>query len=377
MNFALYVTTKCNLCCTYCYQEDNNYNSSSEFCGRATISFETCKAALDYSISKGSKSTGFCLYGGEPLLGRDVIEKFVKYCRTSAPDGHVVNFKIVTNGTLLDEEFLKFSKENNIGIALSHDGIMQDSCRVFPNKKGTFDMLSEKIDLLLKYQPKAVCMTTVDPKCVTKFADSIEYLFNKGFRVLISTPVLSRDCPWDDDTLELLRTEYEKISKLYLKWTEEGKEFYYATFDGKIRTRIVGDTSLRRLCEIGDKQPSILPDGRIYPCQQFIEEKFCIGDVFNGIDPEKLQKIREFRSHTPTICEECDYKSQCRYTCCCTNYQCTGRVDEISPFQCEHERILIETSNSIAEYLYEKRSESFIKKHYKSALSQLTEGIVI
>ena len=79
-----------------------------------------------------------------------------------------------------------------------------------------------------------------------------------------------------------------------------------------------------------------------------------MGDVFNGINPEKLAHIREIRKDTPVICEECDYKSQCRYTCCCLNYQCTGKISEISPFQCEHERLLIENSNEIAEILYEK-----------------------
>ena len=40
---------------------------------------------------------------------------------------------MTTNGTLLDEEFLKFCKENNIGITLSVDGIKKahDMNRIF------------------------------------------------------------------------------------------------------------------------------------------------------------------------------------------------------------------------------------------------------
>lgn len=377
MNFALYMTTKCNLACTYCYQENNGYNASSEFCGRSNISLDTCKAAVKYSMSKGSLSTGFCIYGGEPLLCKDTIVEFVKWCHSEEIKNHLVNFKIVTNGLLLDEEFIKFATKHNMSIAMSHDGLMQDDCRVYANGKGTREELEEKIDILLKYQPKAICMMTVDPSCVTKFAASVEYLFNRGFRVILATPRIARECVWDDDTLELLAKEYEKIAELYIKWTEEGKDFVFAPFDTKIKVRIRGDQSLRKLCEIGDKQPSILPDGKIYPCQQFIEDKFCIGDVFNGIDPDKLQAIREYRSHTPTICEDCDYRQQCRYTCCCTNYQCTGKVDEISPFQCEHERLLITNANRIADELYEKKAEAFIQKHYRGVdFSKLTEGIV-
>lgn len=376
MNFALYVTTKCNLACKYCYQVENGYNDSDAFCGRSNMSLDTCKAALDFSIRNKSLSTGFCIYGGEPLVCKDTIVKFVEHCHSDAYKNHPVKFKLVTNGTLLDEEFIKFATKHRIGIALSHDGLMQDSCRVYPNGRGTFDELSDKIDILLKYQPKAVCMITVDPSCVTKFANSVEYLFNKGFRVILSTPRIDKECKWDDDTLDLLAKEYEKISELYLRWTLEGEEFYYGPFDGKIKTRIVGDAALRRVCQIGDKQPSILPDGKIYPCQQFIENKFCMGDVYAGINVDKLNEIREMRTHTPQICEECDYKDQCRYTCCCMNYQCTGRIDDISPFQCEHERLLIDNANQIAEKLYEKREESFLKKHYKSTLSQVTEGLV-
>lgn len=376
MNFALYVTTRCNMACKYCYQIDNGYNDSDAFCGRSDMTLDTWKAALDLSIRNKHHSTGFCIYGGEPLLCKDTIIKFVEYANSTTGDDHIVRYKLVTNGTLLDEDFLKFATKNKIDIALSHDGLMQDDCRVFANGSGSRDLLEEKIDLLLKYQPKAVVMLTVDPSCVTKFADSVKYLHDRGFKILLTTPRFARECPWDDDTLELLAREYSKLADLYIEWTLKNEEFYFAAFDAKIRTYINGDFSLRKICEIGDKQPSVLPDGRIYPCQQFVEEKFCIGDVFEGINPKKLIAIREYRKHTPVICEECDLKSQCRYTCCCLNYQCTGRIDDISPFQCEHERLLINNANKIAEKLYEKRSDSFLKKHYKSTLSQMTEGIV-
>lgn len=376
MNFALYVTTKCNLACTYCYQEENGYNADAPFCGRSNMSMEVAKAALDLSVRNKSASTGFCIYGGEPLLCKDMIREFVEYCRDNKPEGHIMRYKLVTNGVLMDEDFVKFATENEIGIALSHDGLMQDDCRVFANGKGTFDLLSDKIDLLLKYQPKAVSMTTVDPKCVTKLADSIKYLHDKGFKVFIIAPRLARECVWDDDSLELLTKEYEKLAEMYLEWTLNDEEFFFAPFDSKISVHINGDARMRHTCDIGDKQPSILPDGRIYPCQQFIEEQFCIGNVFDGIDARKMVEIRKLRNKKPTICADCDYREQCRYTCCCANYQCTGRVDEISPFQCEYERLMIDNANRVASILYEKRSESFVKKQYKLSLSQLTDGIV-
>ena len=77
--------------------------------------------------------------------------------------------------SLLDEEFLMFSKDINLTIGFSHDGPVQDSCRYFPDGSGSFVLLEDKIPLLLKYQPYAVGMSVMDPS-ITKTAMRCLYI---------------------------------------------------------------------------------------------------------------------------------------------------------------------------------------------------------
>jgi len=49
----------------------------------------------------------------------------------------------------------------------------------------TFSVLERKMELLLDFQPYAKCLMTVSPETVSYYSESIEYLFNKGFKYLI------------------------------------------------------------------------------------------------------------------------------------------------------------------------------------------------
>lgn len=365
MNMTLYLTLECNLACTYCYQSDNKSCGEEAFCKGQTISFETAKAAVDYSVKRGDKSTGICFFGGEPLLCKDTLSKLMDYCDEVRKTGHNFSFKLVTNGLLIDEEFMKFACKNNIGVALSHDGLMQDDCRLTKDKKGTFDLLSDKIDILLRYQPKTVALITVDPKCAHKLCSSVEYLFSKGFKNVAITPRYAEVCPWDDDSFAVLEEEFKKLSELYVKKTLSGDEFSLSALDVKIRDYIMGKCSPNKGCRLGEKQVCVMPDGKIYPCQQFIEDEYCMGDVFDGIQKERLDFIKKIRKDSPKECADCGLKSRCRYNCCCLNKQCTGSIGSISPFQCSYEQMIISAADSAAERLYKQGNTLFLKKQYR------------
>lgn len=364
MNMTLYLTMDCNLACTYCYQSDNESSSEPAFCKGKTITKETARAAVDYSVKRGDKKTGICFFGGEPLLCKDVLYDLMEYCDEIRKTGHQFSFKLVTNGVLIDEEFMRFANKHKIMTAISHDGVMQDCCRLTKDKKGTSAILSEKIDILLRYQPDAVVLLTVDPSFADKLSESVMYLFDKGFRNIAITPRYAEICPWDDDSFSVLEEEFKKLSEIYIEKTLAGDDFTISSFDVKIKDYIMGENRVGKGCRLGEKQVCVMPDGKIYPCQQFIEDEYFMGDVFEGIIKERLDFIKEIRKPTPVVCEECGLKSRCRYNCACLNKQCTGNIGDISPFQCSFERLIISSADYVAETLYKKGNTKFLKKQY-------------
>jgi len=317
-----------------------------------------------------SQSTGICFFGGEPLLLRSLIMNTVKYCSSiHKQSGHPFFFKLVTNGTLLDESFLEFADKYKIGIGFSHDGLMQDDSRIFPDGSGSADLLDSKIRLILSHQQDAIVMCTVSPDSVGKFADSVEWLFEKGFRRIYTTPAVGEKACWTDETLAKLGEEYRKISKLYIKWTARGERFYFPAFDTKIETHIMGDLYRHKTCRFGQKQLSVAPDGSIYPCIQFVgEPAYKMGDVFSGIIDNQRKFVIEQGKREPDICKSCALRTRCQYNCCCRNKHMTGQINQVSAFTCGHEQQLIRYADEAANALYKKQNETFIKKQYENRL---------
>ncbi len=321
---------------------------------------ETAKKAVDLAFTFGHDKNGFSLFGGEPMLERGVIETVCRYAVGKAKaTGTEMRFKMTTNGTLLDEPFLRFANEHRLDIALSHDGLLQDAQRVTRDGSPTMARLEPIIDLLLSYQPKAVAMQTVMPSTVGRMAESVEWLYERGFSKINTAIDYRPDAGWDDDSMAELERQYARIADLCERHFDDERPLHYLNFLSKISAYLNDRPCLE--CKLGMRQPSVAPDGRIYPCNQFLDvPEYCMGDVFHGIDREKQRAIYRASLDPEPDCEGCAIADRCRHHCACLNFSLTGKMHEVAPVQCEHERILIPIADGLAERLYEKKSARFL-----------------
>ena len=350
MNFTLHLTADCNLACRYCYETHS----------RAHMTEETAKKAVDLAFSFGHDKNGFSLFGGEPMLERKLIETICRYATEKArAAGTAVRFKMTTNGTLLDEPFLRFANEHNLEIALSHDGLLQDVQRVTRGGSPTMAALEPIIDLLLAYQPKAVAMQTVMPSTVDRMAESVEWLYARGFSRINTAIDYRVDAGWDDGSMAILKTQYERIADLSDAHFDEARPLLYLNFLSKIAAYLNDRPCME--CKLGMRQPSVAPDGTIYPCNQFLDNPdYRMGDVDTGIDKEKQRAIYLSSLDPEPDCAGCAIADRCRHHCACLNFSLTGHMHEVAPVQCEHERILIPVADALAARLYERKSARFL-----------------
>ena len=353
MNFTLHLTADCNLSCRYCYETHS----------RLHMSEETAKKAVDLAFAYGHEKNGFSLFGGEPMLERGLVESVCRCaCEKAKATGAEVRFKMTTNGTLLDEPFLRFANEHNLEIALSHDGLLQDAQRVTRDGKPTMEKLEPIVDLLLKYQPNAVAMQTVMPSTVERMAESVEWLYNRGFSRINTAIDYRKDAGWDDDSMAELERQYAQIADLSEQHFDDARPLLYLNFLSKISAYLNDRPCLE--CKLGMRQPSVAPDGRIYPCNQFLDDpEYCMGDVERGIDKEKQRAIYRASLDPEPDCEGCAIADRCRHHCACLNFSLTGKMHEVAPVQCEHERILIPIADGLAARLYVRKSARFLKNY--------------
>ena len=358
MNLTLHLTAECNLRCSYCYE--------AHCANRMT--WDTARRAVDLVFSYGHKNNGLSLFGGEPLLERDLAEKICRYAKAAARSmGVDVRFKMTTNGTLLDEDFLRFADEHSVEIALSHDGLLQDAMRLTRDGHPTRERLEPVIDALLQFQPGAAALQTVTPGTVGGMADSVRWLYDRGFTRINTVIDYRPGAGWDDRSLVVLKEQYKAVSGLMETYFEEKRPLLFLPFLTKISAYLNSRPCLE--CKLGMRQPSVAEDGSIYPCNQFLHnEQYRMGDVFSGIDREKQRSIYTASLAPEPDCEGCAISDRCRHHCACLNFSLTGSMQQVAPVQCEHERILIPIADELAASLYAKKSARFLLNYREEAL---------
>ena len=355
MQLTLHVTDDCNLNCKYCFVPR----------GPARMSREVAFAAARMGMTN-SKTSGLLFYGGEPLLERQLIYDVADYTKAIKKEtGHTFFYKMTTNGTLLDEEFLRFSSDINLTIGFSHDGPLQDNCRLFHDGSGSYALLDEKIPLLLQYQPYAVGMSVMDPSTVHQAARTVQFMFDKGFRYISININYDKAAPWTRKHLSVLEGEYQKMAEMYMEWTKAEEKFYLSPFDTKILSLLKGEDYNKDRRRMALNQPSVAPDGKIYPGSRYLgDPEFVIGDVFSGIDAEKQRFIYEKGSTPPEPCLACAIRTRCNYAYDTLCRQETEIVPDITPVQCAHEQVITPIADDVAEKLYKDRNALFMHKHY-------------
>ena len=125
----------CNLQCKYCLQHDiRNSEPKKE------ISDDVLRFISKMIDAHKESPLKILLYGGEPLVYWDTVKELVGKL---PKDRKKVNYALITNGKLLDEEKVAFMNENEVHMSVSWDGDGSKYTR-------GYDAVKDKHDLLIK-----------------------------------------------------------------------------------------------------------------------------------------------------------------------------------------------------------------------------------
>lgn len=368
MHLTLHLTRACDLRCDYCYAPPRR---------DAGMTLDVGRAALKLGARLHSGSCGIIFFGGEPLLHKELIKRLVGAARVmSERDEGQFHFKLTTNGRRLDEEFLEFTLENDVLVAMSFDGVAaaHDRHRRLPDGSGTFDELLPKLRLLLSARPYASILMVVNPDTVGYLAESVEFLVNEGVRYLVLS--LNYAGPWTEETLDVLQQQYEQLGRLYIEWSRQDRKFYLSPLDVKLASHILGEDARCHRCELGTRQLSIDPEGYVYPCVQFTragpDSRWCLGHVSSGVSLPRREQLRAMSEAEREPCRSCAIQHRCQHTCGCLNWQSTGHVTRVSPVLCRSEQMLVSVADQVGAQLYAEQNRRFLQKHYNPAYPVLS-----
>ncbi len=368
MNYSLYLTDSCNLNCKYCYEKKFKTNRE--------LSFDNIKKIIDNEIKSKSKESIITFFGGEPLLKKVIIYNTAKYIKSKKSNTKFL-FNMTTNGTLIDDEFIDFFENNDfISLSLSIDGLRysQDINRVTKKDKPTYDFVVNNVKKLLSKSKIPVAVPVVTKNNIEFISDNLKNLIKIGFKNINFQFDFTVD--WNDEDLNIIRTEFNKISQIYIDSMRNEKEFHILEIDEKIRSYIDDNINCNDDCSVGLKGVNVGTDGNIYPCMQFMyDKKYIIGNCEKGINKEKQIEIHKLLKQEMEECKKCSYRKRCNHTCSCINMAYTNNPRQTSPFTCEIEKMLINIADNIASQLYSERDPVFIQKFYNMHYNNIEKNI--
>ena len=331
---CLHVAHTCNLNCAYCFASQGKYHGD-----RALMSFETGKQALDFLVANSGtrRNLEVDFFGGEPLMNFDVIKQLVAYARSIEKE-HNKNFRftLTTNGVLIDDDVIDFANRECHNVVLSLDGRKEihDRFRVDYAGNGSWERIVPKFQKLVQARGgKGYYMRGTFTHANPDFLEDIKEMLRLGFSELSMEPVV---CAPDDpsalteDDLQIVMRQYEQLAELMLARRKEGRPF---TFYHYMLDLNGGPCVYKRIsgCGSGTEYMAVTPWGDLYPCHQFVgEEKFRLGDVWNGVtNPETQEEFAACNVYARPACRDCWAKLYCSGGCAANAYHATGSVSGV------------------------------------------------
>lgn len=350
---CLHIAHSCNLNCEYCFASQGKYHGE-----RAVMSFEVGKRALDFLMehSGNRRNLEVDFFGGEPLMNFDVVKQLVAYARSVEKQrGKNFRFTLTTNGMLIDDDVIDFANRECSNVVLSLDGRKEihDRYRVDYAGKGSWDRIVPKFQKLVAARGgKDYYMRGTFTHANPDFLKDIQVMLDLGFTELSMEPVVC--APGDPSALTeadkaIVMEQYEKLAELMLQRDREGRPF---TFYHYMIDLTGGPCIYKRIsgCGSGTEYMAVTPWGDLYPCHQFVgEEKFKLGDIFNGVSNTAVQE--EFAGcnvYARPECRDCWARLYCSGGCAANAYHSTGSIRGVYQDGCDLFRKRMECAIMVA-----------------------------
>ena len=318
-NLILHVTEACNLRCSYCYYSDEGKNHLTPSGG--VMPLEVAQKAIDFLFnhSGNQKEVGVVFFGGEPLLNFKLIKAITAYADDRGKTaGKKVSYSLTTNATLLADDTVSFLKDHNVGVTISMDGTpsMHDRCRRFPDGSPSYHVIEPKVRRLIASLGKPVPARVTLVNTPGDLAEALDHLLSMGFAEVGFSPVTtgSPKHQFSEAAMDELLVQFKKLAERYTAAAFRGEYLGFSNLTDLL-VSLHGHELKNYPCGAGLGLFSVSHQGKLFLCQRFTgQDKYCMGDLGNGFDVEKLMDFRDKA--------EISQKEECRH--CWARTLCTG-----------------------------------------------------
>ncbi|WP_221629308.1 anaerobic sulfatase maturase [Humibacillus xanthopallidus] len=290
--------------------------------------------------------------GGEPtMMGLDFFARSVELAAALAGPGQTVQHTIQTNGTLLDDDWGAFLKENGFLVGLSIDGPreMHDAFRVDKGGKPTFDRVLRGWEILTRHGVEWNALTTINAANAEHGLEVYRFLRDDlGATFIQLIPIVERVTP---ELLPMADAGWGVRAKDRPLYKQEGSVVTHRTVTGEQYGRFlievfdewgrhdVGDVFVQMfdtalahwlgmdqagMCVHARTCGSALAlehNGDLYSCDHFVEPAYKLGNLAEGrpmldlVMSDRQTGFGNAKADLPRYCLDCDVRFACNGGC--------------------------------------------------------------
>jgi uncharacterized protein len=343
----------CNLDCAYCYylHKEKLLGSGSKF----RISDEILEAHIrQYIEGQRGDEVVFSWQGGEPtLLGVSFFEKVMALEKKYSRPGQRIENDLQTNGTLLNDEWCAFLRDNRFLVGLSIDGPQElhDRFRVDKGGQPTFDKVFAAGQLLQRYKIPFNTLTVVNRANAKKPLDVYRFLSRElrprqlQFIPCVEPKVFENTAPqrWEPTVMPMQGSSASRpgnpdsvvtdwsidpddwgyfLCKVWDDWfrRDYGK-VYVNLFETAVAQWMGMDSQICIYGEFCGKGVALEHDGSVYACDHYVYPEYKLGNIAENHISRLIfsDQQRTFgfakRNDLPRQCRDCKYLFACNGEC--------------------------------------------------------------
>ena len=386
------VTKDCQLACKYCYLVGKN--------AKERMSWEVAKQAIDYILDQEEdmidESVVWDFIGGEPFIEIELIDKICDYLKIEMyrRAHHWFNsyrFSFSTNGlnyhTSKVQQFIE-KNHKHLSIGITIDGTQQkhDLNRIYKMRegdtleRGSYYDVVRNIPLWLEQFPNAATKVTISSEDIPYIKESVLHLYSLGIHQIHINCVF--EDVWKDGDDLLFEKQLIDLADAII----DNK--YYSNYTCSFFVENLGKPKdpLRQnqnWCGTG-KMLAIDGLGNFYPCNRFAQFSLrsktarIIGDVYNGIDKNKLRPFLSLDRCTQSTqkCIDCEVAEGCAW-CQGENYDTaeTETIFQRSTAICKMHKARVRANNYYWNKLYRKLELEGTREEFENNKREIKQEI--
>ena len=344
--FVKPVGARCNMDCHYCYYLEKESVSKGGFPVMADEVLQ--KYIVSHLETSADQTIMFSWHGGEPLLaGIDFYRRVVEIQQKHRLPGTKVINGIQTNGTLLNDDWCTFMKEEGFVVGISMDGppAMHNRFRVTKNQDSSFSKVLQAHKLLMKYGIRTEVLCVVNAVNVHGPLEVYRFFKELGAPYLTFLPLVETE---PDSTAAVSERSVPSVAfgeflcQIFDEWIEKDiGTIKIQIFEEAARTAFKQDHTLCIFKKRCGGVPVIEQNGDFYPCDHYVDPENRLGNISQQTLVELLDHPAQKafgnakELSLPLYCRECEVLDMCNGACPKNRFTTTPSGEDGLNYLCE------------------------------------------